>query len=233
MALAAIDVPFFAANGFVRIPAFADRGEVASINDRISLFADSLLHSLPSTGFATIPEANGSQRLCQLNNLQAYDPYFAAIQRSKAWRDIAAALLGEDDLVPSGIYWFNKPPRTDFATPPHQDQSSLRFDPPAAVMMWLALDATDEENGCLTYLPGSHNQGLRTHEKRDAAAFTLHIPRLESERLAEGTAVRCSAGDLVVHHALTIHFAAPNRSVDRERRALMQIFRSGRSLRLV
>ena len=41
-------------------------------------------------------------------------------------------------------------------TPPHQDGYYFLLQPPGqAVTMWLALDAADEENGCLRYVLGS------------------------------------------------------------------------------
>jgi len=42
--------------------------------------------------------------------------------------------------------------------PPHQDSTFLYTDPPSAVGFWYALEDATEENGCLSFLPGSHKQ---------------------------------------------------------------------------
>ena len=42
------------------------------------------------------------------------------------------------------------------AVPPHQDSTFLYTDPPSAVGFWYALEDATLENGCLSFLPGSH-----------------------------------------------------------------------------
>ncbi len=40
--------------------------------------------------------------------------------------------------------------------PPHQDSTFLYTNPPSAVGFWYALEDATLENGCLSFLPGSH-----------------------------------------------------------------------------
>jgi len=40
--------------------------------------------------------------------------------------------------------------------PPHQDSAFLYTDPPSAVGFWYALEDANAENGCLSFVPGSH-----------------------------------------------------------------------------
>ena len=49
-----------------------------------------------------------------------------------------------------------KQPETGGAVPPHQDSTFLYTDPPSAVGFWYALEDATLENGCLSFLPGSH-----------------------------------------------------------------------------
>ncbi|KUI62900.1 Phytanoyl-CoA dioxygenase domain-containing protein 1 [Cytospora mali] len=49
-----------------------------------------------------------------------------------------------------------KQPEIGGAVPPHQDSTFLYTDPPSAVGFWYALEDSTLENGCLSFLPGSH-----------------------------------------------------------------------------
>ncbi|KAL5604933.1 hypothetical protein BROUX41_001737 [Berkeleyomyces rouxiae] len=49
-----------------------------------------------------------------------------------------------------------KQPEIGGAVPPHQDSTFLYTDPPSATGFWYALQDATLENGCLSFLPGSH-----------------------------------------------------------------------------
>lgn len=49
-----------------------------------------------------------------------------------------------------------KQPGIGGAVPAHQDSTFLYTDPPSAVGFWYALEDATRENGCLSFLPGSH-----------------------------------------------------------------------------
>ncbi|KAI3392366.1 hypothetical protein diail_5754 [Diaporthe ilicicola] len=49
-----------------------------------------------------------------------------------------------------------KQPEIGAAVPPHQDSTFLYTSPPSAVGFWYALEDATLENGCLSFLPGSH-----------------------------------------------------------------------------
>ena len=49
-----------------------------------------------------------------------------------------------------------KQPEIGGAVPAHQDSTFLYTDPPSAVGFWYALEDATVENGCLSFLPGSH-----------------------------------------------------------------------------
>lgn len=49
-----------------------------------------------------------------------------------------------------------KQPEIGGAVPPHQDSTFLYTDTPSAVGFWYALEDATLENGCLSFLPGSH-----------------------------------------------------------------------------
>jgi len=94
-----------------------------------------------------------------------------------------------------------------------------------ALTMWVALDIVDEINGCVRYVKGSHKNGLRPHRRTKTLGFSQGISDFGSE-LDQTHEVMCLAqpGDLLAHHAMTIHRAEANRSERQSRRALGFIF---------
>ena len=96
--------------------------------------------------------------------------------------------------------------------------------------MWLALDPVDEANGCVRYVRGSHQRGLREHARTQTLGFSQGIVDFPTEvDRGEEIVVPAAAGDLLVHNAMTIHWAGGNRSPDRQRRALGSVYYSQRA----
>jgi ectoine hydroxylase-related dioxygenase (phytanoyl-CoA dioxygenase family) len=65
-----------------------------------------------------------------------------------------------------------KQPEIGGAVPPHQDSTFLYTNPPSAVGFWYALEDATVENGCLSFLPGSHKTaevGKRFVRKKDGS----------------------------------------------------------------
>ena len=91
--------------------------------------------------------------------------------------------------------------------------------------MWMALEAVDEENGCVRYVPQSHQRGMRTHERTGTLGFSQGIVDYPDEFESQNeVSIPAQPGDLLVHHALTVHRADGNRSQTRSRRALGFIY---------
>ena len=91
--------------------------------------------------------------------------------------------------------------------------------------MWLALEEVDEENGCVRYVRGSHLKAMRPHGRTKTAGFSQGITDYgtDNDRSNE-VAIPATAGDLLIHHAMTIHRADGNQSATRTRRALGFIY---------
>jgi phytanoyl-CoA hydroxylase len=89
----------------------------------------------------------------------------------------------------------------------------------------MALDDVDEENGCVRYVRGSHRVGMRPHGRTETLGFSQGITDF-GQAADSRNEVACPAqpGDLLAHHALTIHRADANTSETRSRRALGFIY---------
>ncbi|MBT7862833.1 MAG: phytanoyl-CoA dioxygenase family protein, partial [Gemmatimonadetes bacterium] len=87
----------------------------------------------------------------------------------------------------------------------------------------LAQDTVDEENGCVRYLPGSHREGMRPHQRTDILGFSQGISDYGAEDRRCEVPICAEPGDLLVHHSLTVHRADANPS-PRPRRALGLVY---------
>lgn len=90
--------------------------------------------------------------------------------------------------------------------------------------MWLALDTVDEENGCLRYVPGSQQWGIRPHQRTATLGFFQGLTNFGQEELHLEVAVEAEPGDVLIHHGNTIHRAEANRSSTRHRRSFAMVF---------
>jgi phytanoyl-CoA hydroxylase len=91
--------------------------------------------------------------------------------------------------------------------------------------MWMALDMVDEENGCVRYVRASHTRGMRPHGRTKTLGFSQGITDFaQSADSKNEVACLAQPGDLLAHHALTIHRADANASATRTRRALGFIY---------
>jgi hypothetical protein len=104
----------------------------------------------------------------------------------------------------------------------HQDNGYGQLEPANALTTLTALDDTDEENGCLWIIPGSHRQGQidvsdRLTPEAKAAGIELSI---EVSNAAEAIPVELRAGDAVVFHCHLLHRSEGNFSQSRDRRVL-------------
>ncbi|HEY3283139.1 MAG TPA: phytanoyl-CoA dioxygenase family protein [Armatimonadota bacterium] len=102
----------------------------------------------------------------------------------------------------------------------HQDQFYLRVEPGTCLAAWLALDACDEENGCMRVVPRSHKLPVLCTVKADTTqSFTdVTVPVPDS---LEAVPVLMDAGDVLFFNGSVIHGSYPNTSETRFRRALI------------
>jgi len=209
----------FERDGFVAQPSFYGVDELLAIEDALGRFIIERISGLPAEHVFYEDKSNLST-LKQIQQLHKYERFFEELMNDKP-KQLAEELLGEA-VVGKNLQYFNKPPGTGQATPAHQDGYYFMLEPCRAVTMWMALDPVDEENGCVRYLAGSHVHGMQSHERTRTLGFSQGI----SDYNSESDEVICPAqpGDLLAHHALTIHRADANTSTIRSRRALGLIF---------
>jgi hypothetical protein len=126
--------------------------------------------------------------------------------------DIDEVVLFQDNLI-----W--KPAHTGQTIEWHQDYSYWPLSAPKGITFWIALDDTNRDNGCMRYLPQSHQWGEcqpANFFKQDGYFEHSDLPTL-TLCPDDGVDIELQAGQAVAHHPLLAHMSHPNNST-RERR---------------
>ncbi len=109
----------------------------------------------------------------------------------------------------------------------HQDNWFLQAHPETCLAAWVAVDDSDEENGGLSIIPGSHRNDVLCHGDSDlTVSFSPVMVKIPDgvDVDAEGMKLqtRMRAGDVLFFHGSLIHGSVPNTSADRFRRVSRQ-----------
>lgn len=141
---------------------------------------------------------------------------FLDLARDPEIVELVSGVLGPD-IILWGCHVFCKPPVEGYETPWHQDGHYWPIRPLATCTVWVALEDSKVDNGCLRVVPGSHRfRVLHDHLHEDRTDLTLQ------QRLAPGTFdesdaadVELEAGEMSLHDVYMIHGARPNTSARR------------------
>ncbi len=213
----------FKRDGYVFIKKIFNLKQVEEINNKLLEFIRDVVPKMPAN-HVFYEDRKRPDALKQLQDMQIHSSFFNKIMVDSELEKIAEVLLGEK-VIGKNVEYFNKPAQIGKATPPHQDAFYFNIKPPQAVTMWIALEAVDIENGCVSYVTGSHTKGIRPHGRTQTLGFSQSIRDYGTEEDIAGLkAFPAEPGDLLVHHCMTIHSAGPNMTPSRSRKALGLIY---------
>jgi phytanoyl-CoA hydroxylase len=114
--------------------------------------------------------------------------------------------------------WFDqfvvKPAHSDAGVFPwHQDNGYNGPTPDNNVTVWIALDETTLENGCIWVIPRSHRNGLIPHRKSSPDSWHIEVDAGD-----DGVPLPLKPGEAVAFTGWTLHRSMGNRT-DKPRRA--------------
>ncbi len=131
--------------------------------------------------------------------------------------DLVEPIIGPNIALFSS-HFICKPPGNGKRVPWHEDASYWKqmIAPIEVVTVWLAIDDSTQENGCMLVIPRSHHQGFSEYEAVDKARnlFPIEIKR---GRFDEAKALACElrANEASLHHSGLIHGSPANTSSKR------------------
>ena len=194
--------------------------EVAVLADHADRIAAGALDHIPDASIQLEPAFRRGEKAVtdrvlavrKLYNLAVYDEVMWACVTHPKIADMAADLLGTDDLKLYGDQLFMKAPRTGTAQGWHQDSASWRdIFPMDLVTAWIALDEATLDNGCLNFALGTHRWGMVRGER--LAPFVADLA--SGEWPIRPAPLR--PGSISFHHSLTLHQSNANRTATRRR----------------
>ena len=217
-------VDFFNNNGYLSGVQLLDEEQVDIIRNELTEIAD--------------PQHPGHELFYEFHSNESTDPSSILFHALGAWRitpglhDVlwnprflvaASQLLGN---VPvrfwhDQIFW--KPPKQGGVVAWHQDYSYwTRTKPVRHLTCWCGLDESTKENGCLQYIPGSHQWGLLPKPviAGELQGIKNFLTGEQKKQFENPQYAEVKAGEAIFHHSLTLHGSGANTSA-KPRRAFV------------
>ena len=205
-ALAPAEVDRYARDGFLRPIPVLTPAEAAVYRGQLEAFERAV--GGPLTSDATDPRYRSRTHVLLA--------WVHGLARHPAILDVVEDLIGPDILVYTST-WFIKEPGTAAIAAWHQDATYFGLQPHVHVTAWLALTDATATNGCMEFLPGSHQRGQLAHRAGVVAQSVNRAGQAVVEEIDDRPAVHAAlrAGEFSLHHTLCLHRSQPNQSSGR------------------
>ncbi len=172
---------------------------------------------------AGVGDEDGNFLLPQLVDPRSFAPALTNTEFFRNALEIARALLGPEATFMAD-HALMKPADVGGATPWHQDEA---FQPGGRlrneVSIWMPLQPVDLINGCMGFIPRSHNNGVLPHRSMNGNERIHAVECFEGFDEADAVYCPIPAGGCTIHTSRTVHGAGPNRS-SRPRFAYVLVF---------
>jgi ectoine hydroxylase-related dioxygenase (phytanoyl-CoA dioxygenase family) len=222
-------VEFFRENGYLKGVRLLDDEQVERLRTELSDLFN--------------PECDGHELFYEYHSNESTDPTRVLFHALGAWRikpsfhDILwnpAFTMAASQLLAGPVrFWhdqlFCKPARDGGVVAWHQDYSYwTRTKPMAHLTCWIGLDDSTVDNGCLQYVPKSHQWDLLPITglagKMDAIRKVLTPEQMDAFRPVP---IELKKGECSFHHPLLIHGSQENRTDRPRRAAVINVVRDG------
>lgn len=144
------------------------------------------------------------------------DAFWVRLISDPRLTDLAEYFLGPDTACFTAHY-ICKPPIDGQPVLWHQDGAYWKLEPMQALTVWLAVDRSSTENGCLRMIPGSHRiplhaPSLRTDTENMLYSITDEELVREWVDKAGIVDIELNPGDVSIHHPHLLHCSEANTS---------------------
>ena len=207
-------IAFYRENGFLAIDAITTPEEIARLIGVYDQLFEQKAGRAEGNQFdlAGTDEEGKAAALPQILGPRKYAPELADTLYEANARAISEQLLGPE-ISFTGDHAIFKPAGSGAPTPWHQDEAY--WDPGThyhSLSVWMPLQEATLENGCMVFLPGSHQLEIVPHQSIGGDTRVHGLEMLEP--IDESKAVACPLppGGATFHDSRTMHFTGANRS---------------------
>jgi hypothetical protein len=140
---------------------------------------------------------------------------FLDLARDPDILDLVQEVMGPD-IILWGCAMFCKPAGDGMEVPMHQDGHYWPIRPLATCTVWVAIEDSDKENGCLRVVSRSHRDRVLHPHTTETGHIALSERIVDSAYSADAVVdVELEAGQMSLHDVYMIHGSRPNRSARR------------------
>ncbi len=190
---------------------YKDKGYISPVNALTSSEAKEIRDEIEKIENKWLGALEGINR----NYIHLISPIFNKICLNKNILDAVQSIIGKNILI-CGTTLFIKNPNEKGFVSYHQDAKYIGLEPHNWVTVWLAVTDTNEHNGCMRMLPGSHKENLKSHEQKfDDNNLLTRGQTIKGVPLNKTEPVILKAGQVSLHHPLVVHGSGLNKSNDR------------------
>lgn len=196
-AAAASYVQKYGQDGYVAIPDVLDAELIAETGEHVEW----LEKKFPDRRAAAVD-----------HTLVQYDPFWLRLVGDPRLLDIAEQFIGPDIALFASNYLCKQPYEGE-AVLWHQDGVFWPLEPMRVTTLWLAVDDSTPENGCLRVIPGTHKLDLKEwHTNKDVPNALEAQIDLKYVDESQAVDIVLKAGSVSMHHPNIIHGSEANRS---------------------
>jgi non-heme Fe2+,alpha-ketoglutarate-dependent halogenase len=150
-----------------------------------------------------------------INCWERFDPFVFSLAAHPVILDYVEDIIGPNIMLWS-THMFCKLPGDGKDVAWHQDAYYWPLQPHRNVTVWLAFDDSDEGNGGMNIIPGTHRIGSIDHEEDKHPGHILFL-KIKEGLIDESKAVclRLKAGEISLHDDNVVHGSKANKSTRR------------------
>ena len=214
-------IDFYHTNGYIVVEDVISAKEIAELRKITDEFVDKSRDVTEHTNVFDLEPGHTPEapQLRRLKNPVALHPIYDQMLRHDNILDSVAQLIGPNIRYDTSKLNMKS---AGFGSPVewHQDFAfAAQVSNDDMLSVGIAIDDMTRENGCLLFIPGSHQGPVYNHHQNDVFVGAITDPDFISDNAVP---IEVKAGGITIHHTRTLHASAPNRSGQSRRLFLLQ-----------
>jgi hypothetical protein len=202
--------------GFTRIDRITTDEEVEWLRAVYDLLFSGKMELLPGALVTDVMTRMDKQRGDRIGQVLRPEYFIPELKQTQFFRNsnaIAKQILGLEAPLDVWGHMVRKAPNNPDVVPWHQDEGY--WDPSfdyQSFGCWMPLDPATEESGCMSFIPGSHKEGVLRHGFMDDDPAVTTLVLAEEIDLSKAVLQPVPIGGASIHHNRTLHGSGPNRT---------------------